>query len=123
MAILSNYEFYRATGHGLLCVLWQPDNTAVICNIKLHITNYAAESASTSATGSCDDATTDFIVKVDSDTGPAYDVVLVTEDMSSAFDYVYLPEQPIVIARGDEVRFSLATEDQWGLEVVWRKEL
>ncbi len=118
----TNYKFFRQSGNGLLGVRWDPDITILITHVKLHLTD-VTDSASVSATGSFVGATTDFTIQVDSDFGAAFDVVLKTEDMSSATDLLWIPEQPVPLQRTDNVLFSLATAELWGLEVCYREEV
>jgi len=63
------------------------------------------------------------VIFVDRVTGPSYDVVYVTQDMTSTQNFVYQPVSPIVLQAGDALRVTWvnASNIGYGLEVVYTK--
>jgi hypothetical protein len=90
--------------------------------VRLHL---ASPTGSGSGSGSGSLQTTNFTVTVDSNTGVAYDVVLLSQDMSSSTDLVWIPDQPVFCSKGDELELSWENDSgyTWGIEVVYREEV
>ncbi len=63
------------------------------------------------------------VIFVDRVTGPSYDVVYVTQDMTSTQNFVYQPVSPIVLQAGDALRVTWANASNigYGLEVIYTK--
>jgi hypothetical protein len=59
---------------------------------------------------------------MDAAAGAAYDVLLLTQDMTAQTDYVYHPEYPIHFAAGDEldIAWANAQTKTYGLTVIYR---
>jgi hypothetical protein len=56
---------------------------------------------------------------LDANAGAAYDVVILTQDMTSITDLVYAPERPLVFENGDKlvVAWANASNRTYGVEV------
>lgn len=62
-----------------------------------------------------------FTITVDAQAGATYDVVLLTQDMTSTADILWIPERPVILQNGDNLVFAYANANNraYGLEVVW----
>jgi hypothetical protein len=56
---------------------------------------------------------------VDAAAGAAYDVVILTQDMTSIADLVYIPDRPVLLESGDKltVAWANAGNKTYGVEV------
>ena len=63
-----------------------------------------------------------FTATLESLEGEEYNVVLNTQDMSSATDEYWQPTRPIYCRDGETILFEWtnASGYQWGLEIVWK---
>lgn len=63
-----------------------------------------------------------FTMTLDSGTNAAYDVVIVTQDMTSVKDYVFQPDFPMHFDNGDALVFAFpnASNRTYGLEVKYK---
>ena len=63
----------------------------------------------------------DFTVTKDANAGTPYDLLLLTEDMTTDTDVLYQPELPLIFDKGDEVDFAYAngSSKTYGLTVVY----
>lgn len=64
----------------------------------------------------------DLTVTIDANAGAVYDVVLKTQDMTSATDLVWSLERPLMFENGDKMVVAWANTGTktYGLEVGWR---
>ena len=62
-----------------------------------------------------------FTITVDANAGSTYDIIVFTQDMTTATDVIWIPERPLVFQSGDKLIFSYANANNrtYGLEVVW----
>jgi hypothetical protein len=62
-----------------------------------------------------------FTATVDSATGAAYDINLITQDMTIVTDLIWQPEHPIQFFVGDEIDFAWANAGAatYGMTVIW----
>lgn len=65
----------------------------------------------------------DLTVKLDALAGAAYDTVLLTQDMTTVTDLVYIPTNPMQFVRGDKivVAWANAGNKTYGVEVYVRQ--
>lgn len=122
MATLTNRKTWRRTGSGVISETFAPEVAFMLEAVKLHL---ASPTGSGSGSGSGSLQTTNFTVTVDSNTAAAYDVVLLSQDMSSTTDLVWIPDQPVFCAKDDELEISWENDSgyTWGVEVVYREEV
>ena len=95
---------FRATGSGAMTETLSATGNIVIKSIALHLS---------AAGGTAEN----FVAAVDSDSGAAYDVTLLSQDMETASD-VYDNEERC-IAAGDDIDFTYTNTNgrTWGLTV------
>jgi hypothetical protein len=122
MATHTNRKTWNRTGSGVISETFSPDVAFMVEAVKLHL---ASPTGSGSGSGSGSLQTTNFSVTVDSAEGAAYDVVLLSQDMSSSTDLAWVPDQPIFCAKGDELEISWENDSgyTWGVELVYREEV
>ena len=62
-----------------------------------------------------------FTITIDANAGSTYDVIIFTQDMTTATDVVWIPERPIILRNGDKLLFAYtnANNRAYGLEVGW----
>jgi len=60
--------------------------------------------------------------KIDNGEGAAYDIVLLTQDMTAVTDLMWSPEDPIEFRAGDSlvIEWANAGEKTYGLEIVYK---
>lgn len=94
-------------GGGDIYVEVDPGGEFALQEIRLHL----------AANGGANSFTTTRI----SQHGEEYNVVLNTQDMSSAADEVYIPTRPQKFSNGDTLllEWTNASSIIWGLEIVW----
>ncbi len=118
MARQSNNLFHRATGSGAVDVTVSPvNNTGVAVNFVLSCVKFHM-----GATGG---AVEDFTAIADSATTSAYDVKLLTQNMYTTQDILWIPERSISFNAGDILKFDYTNTNgrTWGLEVVYRRAI
>lgn len=102
----------RATGAAAIATSLTPTAPIVLVCVKLHldIAGGVAEN---------------FTVTINSATAAVYDTVLFSQDMNTATDVLWLPEQPIPIVNNDVIDFAYANTNTrtYGLEVIYRTEV
>jgi len=105
-AIAAGDQVHRATGAGAMSETITVTRPTKILSIMLHLSSVGATSEN-------------FQVAVDSDSGTAYDTVLVAQDMNTVTDYFTNTE--IYLAEGDDLDFTYTNTDAstWGLTVVY----
>ena len=103
----------RATGAAAIATTVAPSTSTVgayeLIGYKVHL---SAAGGAANLTATVDDAS-----------GAAYDVVLVTQDMTSVTDLVQVFDPPIPMDSGDEIDFAWANGSTrtYGLEVYYRR--
>ena len=111
MGHFTNYRTERYNGVGAIAETFDPDVNIVLSQVRLHldIAGGVAE---------------DFTITMDSATDPSHDANLLTQDMEEVLDLNYIPDNPVVLQRGDELDFAYANTNgrTWGLEVMYRTE-
>jgi len=97
---------FKATGSGAMSETITVEEHTKIKSITLHLSSVGATAE-------------DFVVAIDSDTGTAYDAVLLSQDMDTVTDFFSNTE--INLAAGSDLDFTYANTDAstWGLEVVF----
>ena len=97
----------KHSGSGAINVTVDPQSSWFLHEVRLHLS--AAGGAGT------------YTVKIKSSVGDAYDVVLQSQDMTSATDNVFRPAQPARISSTDalQMEYANASSRTWGLEVVF----
>lgn len=95
------------TGSGALSYTLEPDAPGQIEEVRLHL----------SAAGGAGNFTT----TLESGLSSVYNIVVNTQDMSSATDEVYQPTRPHPFSKGDKWVFAWANASGriWGLEILF----
>jgi len=100
---------FRETGAAAMSSSLTPDKPIELVCVKLHldVAGGAAEN---------------FTITINSETDAVYDTVIFSQDMNTATDVFWLPEQPIPIVNNDVIDFAYANSNSrtWGLEVIYR---
>ena len=98
-----------ATGSGALAHTLAPGRTFRLLEVRLHLSAAATQQ--------------DFTIKLDSDEGPAYDLIFDTQAMSGIADHVYRPAHPAIFMKGDELDFAWTNTDArtFGLEIIYQE--
>lgn len=99
---------HRATGAAAIASTLAPGAAWQLESIRVHL-SAAGASGSLTAT-------------LDHGAGAAYDIVLLTQDMTAVVDLVWSPERPMEFLAGDEldIAWANAGTKTYGLEVVWK---
>lgn len=97
-----------ATGSGNIAESVDPGKAFYLVEVRLHL----------SAAGAANDLT----VTLDALAGAGYDVVLLTQDMTTVTDLVWRPDQPAQFVNGDKIviAWTNGSSRTYGLEVIWR---
>ena len=105
-AIAAGDQVHRATGSGAMNETITITRPSKILSIMLHLSSVGATSEN-------------FQVSIDSDSGTAYDAVLVAQDMNTVTSFFSNTE--IYLAPGDDLDLTYTNTDAstWGIEVVW----
>lgn len=103
--------FHRATGAVALASTLAPSQKFELLEVRLHL------SAVGGAVG-----VVDFTATIDAIAGAAYDLLLLTQDMTAVSDYVYQPTMPLLFDEGDEIDFVYAngSSTTYGLTVIYQ---
>lgn len=99
---------HHATGAAAISETVSPASSFQIECLKVHL----------SAAGGAGDLT----ITVDANAGAAYDVVILTQDMTAVTDLVWAPERPWYFESGDKlvIAWANANTRTYGLELSWR---
>lgn len=102
-----NYTQATATGSAAINTTVTPGVAARLEQLTLHL----------SAAGGAGNLT----VTLDNGTGAAYDAVLLTQDMTSVTDLLWVPQKPILLKATDAlvIAWANASSRTYGLEVWW----
>ena len=105
-AIAAGDQVTRATGSGAISTTITITRPSKILSIMLHLSSASATAEN-------------FQVAINSDTGSAYDAVLIKQDMNTLADF--FTNTAIYLSPGDDLVFTYANTDArtFGLEVVW----
>jgi hypothetical protein len=105
-AIAAGDQVHRATGAGAMSETITITRPSKILSMMVHLSSVGATSEN-------------LVFAIDSDSGTAYDTVLVTQDMNTVTDY--FANTPIYLAPGDDLDITYTNTDAstWGLQVVW----
>ena len=97
----------RATGAAAVAIALAPNIQFQLNEVRIHL----------SAAGGAGDLT----ITVNAGAGAAYDVVLLTQDMTLVTDIVLLPAQPHDFVVGDvlEIAWANANTRTYGIDVIW----
>lgn len=101
-------RIHHATGAAAIASTLAPVTAWQLESIRVHL----------SAAGGAGNLT----VTVDSGSGSAYDLVILTQDMTAVTDLVWNPERPMEFSSGDEIDIAWANAGNktYGLEIVWK---
>jgi hypothetical protein len=96
---------HRATGAAAISTSLAPGRAFQLLEIRVHL----------SAAGGAGN----FTATVDANAGAAYDITLLTQDMTSVTNLVWTPDCPLHFDSGDEIDFAWANvgTKTYGLEV------
>ena len=116
---LKDLDEYKGTGSGALAQVLNIGKSFEIVEIRLHLGSAATQE--------------DFEVSIDSHDGSAYDVNLLSVDMSEdadgvagvVTDVVWRPDNPVLINRDDKVNITWTNTDAatWGLKALVRADV
>ena len=111
MAAISPNTYDKSTGAVAIATTVAPAKNFVLLAVYMEL----------SAVGG---AVEDFTITLDANEGAAYDAVIFAQDMSTATNLLYIPEQPIPFQNGDELDIAYANTNTrtYGLTVVYRGE-
>jgi len=103
---------WRKTGAAAMAESLTPTGPMSVVSVKLHL----------SAAGGVSE---NFTITTNSVAAAAYDTLLFSQDMNTATDVLWVPEQPIPITNNDVLDFAYANTNTrtWGLEVTYRMEV
>ena len=106
--IITDISVERETGSSAIAKTLVPAAPWQFEEIRIHL----------SAAGGADDLT----MTINHGTAAAYDVVILTQDMTSVVDFVWAPDEPMKFAAGDELDIAWANAGgrTYGLEIVWQ---
>lgn len=98
-----------ATGAGVLAHTVAPNRAFRLLEVRLHLSAAATQETLT--------------IIVDSNEGPAYDLVFDSQAMSGIVDHVYRPAHPAIFMKGDELDIAWLNTDArtYGLEVIYQE--
>lgn len=96
----------RATGAAAVSMTVNPAKAWQLEEVRIHL----------SAVGAAGNLT----ITIDANAGTAYDVVLLTQDMTSITDLVWQPDRPIKFENGDKIVIAWANGSTrtYGIEVL-----
>lgn len=103
---------WRATGAAAMASSLTPTAPISLVSVKLHLS---------AAGGTAEN----FTITVNSVAAAAYDCLLFSQDMNTATDVLWVPEQPIPVTNCDVLDFAYTNTNgrTWGLEVTYRTEV
>jgi hypothetical protein len=105
---MSTTRFYRATGAVAIASTLAPGVAWQLEEIRVHL----------SAVGGAGDLT----ATINNGTNAVYDIVILTQDMTSVADLTWQPTRPMEFMPGDEldIAWANAGTETYGLEVVFK---
>lgn len=107
--IVGRYYKSTATGSGAVSTTVAPGVDWRLDSIRIHL----------SAAGGAGD----FTATLDANAGAAYDVVVLTQDMTSVTDLVWFPDRDLIFTSGDELdlAWTNGSSRTYGIEVYYVK--
>ena len=104
----SGLDYHRATGAAAIAETLAPGVAWQLEGISVHL----------SAAGGAGDLT----ATVDHSVGSAYDLVVLTQDMTSTTDYIWHLERPLEFDADTEldIAWANAGAKTYGLEIIWK---
>jgi len=101
-------RFHRATGSSNISSTLTPETAWQFEEVRVHL----------SAVG----AANDFTLTIDNAKGAAYDILILTQDMTSITDLVWQAERPMEFASGDKLvaAWTNGSSRTYGLEIIWK---
>lgn len=104
---MNHIRFLRATGNGALATTLAPGESFRLVEVRVHL----------SAAGGAGN----FTATVDAISGQAYDINIITQDMTAVTNLIWQPDRPMAFEAGDEIDFAWdnAQTKTYGLEVVY----
>lgn len=108
LALASNARYHRATGSAAISSTLAPGVNWQLESVRIHL----------SAAGGAGDLT----ATLDHGSGAAYDIVILTQDMTTLTDYIWTPERPLEYDAATEIDFVWANANgrTYSLEVIWK---
>jgi len=102
-------KYFRATGAAAIASTLAPGVAWQLESIRIHL-SAAGASGNLTAT-------------IDHSAGTVYDIVLLTQDMTSVVNLVWTPERPMEFQSGDEldIAWANAGTKTYGLEIIWKQ--
>lgn len=99
----------QTTGSAAIATTIAPGYKLALREIRIHL----------SAVGGAGDLT----ATIDSGTGTAYDIVILTQDMTALLDLTWQPESPLIFGEDDELDIAWANANArtYGLEVIYSR--
>lgn len=99
----------QTTGAAAIATTIAPGYKWTLREIRVHL----------SAAGGAGDLT----ATIDSGTNAAYDIVVLTQDMTSVLDLVWQPDAPMIFDKDDELEIAWANSSTrtYGLEVIYSR--
>ena len=105
----TNIKNSVATGAGALAHTLAPGRAFRLLEVRIHLSAAATQQ--------------DFTITLDSNEGPAYDLIFDTQAMAAVADHVYRPAHPAIFMKGDELDFAWTNTDArtFGLEIIYQE--
>ena len=105
---MANTRFHRETGAVAIASTLAPGVAWQLESVRIHL----------SAAGGAGN----FTATLDHGTGAAYDLVILTQDMTTVTNYIWTAERPLEFNADTEIDFAWANANTrtYGLEVIWK---
>jgi len=99
---------HHSTGSAAIASTLAPGTAWQLESIRVHL----------SAAGGAGDLT----ATIDNGTGPVYDIVILTQDMTTVTDLIWAPERPMEFLPDDELDIAWANAGgkTYGLEIIFK---
>jgi hypothetical protein len=96
---------HRVTGAAALSSTLAPGRAFQLLEVRIHLSAVVASG--------------NFTATVDANAGAAYELNIITQDMTSIVNYIFQPDFPMIFDYGDEIDFAWtnAGTKTYGLEV------
>lgn len=105
--MINQIRVTNATGAVAIATTLAPAQAFRLVEVRIHL----------SAAGGAGN----FTATVDAAAGAAYDINLITQDMTTVTNLIWQPERPIQFESGDEIDFAWANGAgrTYGLTIIW----
>lgn len=105
--MINQIRVTNATGAVAIATTLAPAQSFRLVEVRVHL----------SAAGGAGDLT----ATVDAAAGAAYDINLLTQDMTALTDLIWQPDKPLQFESGDEIDFAWANGAgrTYGLTIIW----